>query len=225
VNYYGQDIAVDTSGNSYVTGYKYDDFAGDGSVTYYYVFIAKYDTFGNQLWIKQFSSTGYNSAMGFYYDVNYYGQDIAVDTSGNSYVTGYKYDDFAGDGSVTYYYVFIAKYDTSGNQLWMKSYGPYSNFGKGIAVDANGNSYVTGYTHNDLAGTGNAGRYDVFIMKHDTSGEQLWIKQFGSTGLDYGNDIAVSANGNSYVTGIISGDLPGIGTAGGADVFIAHLYP
>ncbi|MCK5606380.1 SBBP repeat-containing protein, partial [Candidatus Pacearchaeota archaeon] len=131
--------------------------------------------------------------------------------------------DLAGTGNAGSADVFITKYDASGNRLWIKQFGSTDwDDSSGIAVDANGNSYVTGNTSGDLAGTGHAGLYDVFMTKYDTSGNPLWIKQFGSANHDYGSGIAVDANGNSYVTGSTYDDLAGTGNA---DVFIAHLYP
>ena len=101
---------------------------------------------------------------------------IALDSSDNSYITGYTSDDLAGTGNAGLYDVFIAKHDTSGIQVWMEQFGTSANdFGYGIAVDSSGNSYVTGYTEGELVGTG-TGANDPFIAKHDPSGNQLWVK-------------------------------------------------
>ena len=204
----GLRIAVDSSGNSYVTGYTTGDLGGinagrnDG-------FVAKYDANGNQQWIRQFGTVWNDEGYG-----------IAVDSSGNSYVTGDTSGDFGVGGYAGGGDAFIAKYDTDGNQLWIKQFGTmYVDGGDSITVDSSGNSYVMGGTSGDLGGT-SAGGYDVYIAKYDTDGGQLWIRQFGSTSSDYGRGLALDSAGNSYISGGTAGDLDGT-NAGGADVYIA----
>ncbi len=227
---YGYGIAVDASGNSYVTGC----FAGTatfGSTTLTSsgdldIFVAKLDNNGNWLWAK---NTG-----GSYND---YGYGIAVDASGNSYVTGY-FQGSATFGSTTltssgFNDIFVAKLDSNGNWLWAKKAGGTSNDeGYGIAVDACGNSYVTGYfcnsaTFGSTTLTDN-GLSDIFIAKLDSSGNWLWAKNAGGLGGDWGNGIAVDASGNSYVTGCFDSTTATFGSTdltnnGGYDIFIAKL--
>ena len=138
---WGNGIAVDASGNSYVTGY-FDSDATFGSTTLtsnggYDIFVAKLDSSGNWLWAKNAGGTGTD-----------WGNGIAVDASGNSYVTGYFLSTATfGDITLTSYGgtdIFIAKLDSSGNWLWAKNAGRTGGEGNGIAIDNNGNSYVTG---------------------------------------------------------------------------------
>ncbi len=227
---YGYGIAVDASGNSYVTGC----FAGTatfGSTTLTSsgdldIFVAKLDNNGNWLWAK---NTG-----GSYND---YGYGIAVDASGNSYVTGY-FQGSATFGSTTltssgFNDIFVAKLDSNGNWLWAKKAGGTSNDeGYGIAVDACGNSYVTGYFCNSATFGSTTlicnGYYDIFIAKLDSSGNWLWAKNAGGLGGDWGNGIAVDASGNSYVTGCFDSTTATFGSTdltnnGGYDIFIAKL--
>ncbi|HNR85275.1 MAG TPA: SBBP repeat-containing protein, partial [Taishania sp.] len=81
------------------------------------------------------------------------GYSITVDNQGNSYITGY-FQNTAIFGSTTftsngYYDIFIAKLDANGNYLWAKKAGGNSeDVGSSIAVDSQGNSYVTGYFNN-----------------------------------------------------------------------------
>jgi len=138
---WGNGIAVDASGNSYVTGY-FDSDATFGSTTLtnnggYDIFVAKLDSSGNWLWAKNAGGTGTD-----------WGNGIAVDASGNSYVTGY-FQSTATFGDITLTSnggadIFITKLDHSGNWLWAKNAGGTGGEGNGIAIDNNGNSYVTG---------------------------------------------------------------------------------
>ncbi len=102
------------------------------------IFVAKYDTDGNVLWVR--------SAGG---PINDQGFGIGIDAAVNIYVTGFLRDT-AIFGSFTLTSagvrdIFVAKYDDSGNVLWVRSAGGTSfDEGSGIAVDAGGNSYATG---------------------------------------------------------------------------------
>lgn len=83
--------------------------------------------------------------------------------------------------------------------------------GYGVAIDDRGNLFITGYTTGDLFGTGDMSSAQVFLMKLDNDGNQLWTKQFGSEWNDYGYDVAVDDSGNAYATGYvcISGNTHG----------------
>ena len=163
----GLGIAVDGSGNSYVTGDFRDSatfgpgetnettlISGAGPFDFD-IFVAKYDASGELVWAKRAGGTGD-------FDIDQ-GRGIAVDGSGNSYVTGLF------EGSATFgpgesnettltsvgpspspsggdsFDIFVAKYDASGALVWAKRAGGTGfDEGLGIAVDGSGNSYVTG---------------------------------------------------------------------------------
>ncbi|OQP41060.1 hypothetical protein A4H97_15800 [Niastella yeongjuensis] len=172
-------IAVDAQGNVYVTGIStasnlYGDYA-----------TIKYDAAGNTKWVKRYNgpANSYDEAV-----------SIAVDASGNVYVTGKSYgvtsfDDFA-----------TIKYDANGNQQWVVRFNaPYNadDEPKKLVVDAAGNVLVTGYSW------GNSGTIDYTTIKYNTAGVQQWLARYDSpaNGFDVPNDLAVDAAGNVYVTG------------------------
>ncbi|MGB2984885.1 MAG: IPTL-CTERM sorting domain-containing protein [Phycisphaerae bacterium] len=224
----GSGIAVDASGNSYVTGgfhgtATFGPFtltsAGDQDV-----FVAKYDTAGSVAWAESAGGTSSEVVV----------QSIAVDASGNSYVTGWF------GGTVTFGTftltsagnddVFVAKYDSAGNVMWAESASGMDRIqARGIAVDASGNSLVTGLfdgtaTFGPFTLT-SAGDPDVFVAKYDTAGNVGWAESAGGTDTDVGAGIAVDASGNSYVTGWFGGTAT-FGTftltsVGDVDVFVA----
>ena len=162
------------------------------------------------------------------------GTGIAVDATGNVYVTGY-YRGTASFGGINITSagssdVFVAKYNNSGTIQWVRSAGGTSeDFGNGIAVDAAGNVYVTGlYSGTASFGGSNitsAGNFDVFVAKYNSSGTPQWGRSAGGTLVDFGNGIAVDADGNVHVTGYYQGtaSFGGISrtSAGDYDVFVA----
>ena len=239
----GNSIQVDSSGNSYVTGYfngtvDFDPGAGVTNLTSAGSadgFIAKYDSSGGLVWAKNVGGTNFDSS-----------QSVAVDSSGNNYVTGYFNGtaDFDPDGGVTNLTsvgsvdVFIAKYDSSGGLVWAKGVGGTgADNGNSIQVDSSGNTYVTGYFNGTVdfdpdGGVTNltsVGSEDIFIAKYDSSGGLVWAKGVGGTGADHGKSVTVDSSGNSYVTGVFSGTVDfdpdggvtNLTSVGGQDVFIA----
>ena len=227
---YSHSISVDSSGNSYITGF-FSDTATFGSFTLtsvggYDIFIAKLDLNGNWIWAK--SSGGIGSDIGY---------GISVDANENSYVTGW-FCDPANFGSFTLtsilgYDIFVAKLDAEGNWLWATSAGSGSGgeMGRSISVDENGNSYVIGNFKNEANfGTlslNSNGEFDIFVAKLDADGNWLWAKRAGGSDFDIGEGICIDLNGNSYVTGSFK-DSSTFGNTtftsnGGSDIFIAKL--
>ncbi|HNX03231.1 MAG TPA: SBBP repeat-containing protein [Candidatus Cloacimonas sp.] len=226
---WGIGVAVDSNGNSYVTGF-YQESATFGTITLTSsggndIFVAKLDSNGNWLWAKQAGGTSYDE-----------GVSIAVDTNGNSYVTG-DFSASATFGTTTLTSsgegdIFVAKMDISGNWLWAQQAGGTDyDSGFSVAVDANGNIYVTGsFKESATLGTTtltSSGSEDIFIAKLDSNGNWLWAKQAGGTYYDFGNSIAVDANGNSYVTGYFEYSATfgatTLTSSGESDIFVAKL--
>ena len=170
------------------------------------IFIAKYDSSGSLIWAK--------SAGGMKNDK---GAGITADANGNTFVTGYFSSDTITFGTFTFKKystiqwdsadVFIVKYDPSGNVIWAKSAGgDHCDYGTGIAADVNGNCYVTGYYQSSSIVFGNytffiSGGSDIFLIKYDGSGNQLWAKNTKGDQADWSTSVAVDKKGNSYLTG------------------------
>ena len=199
-------IAVDLSNNVYVTGTTSGSIS-DINVGSDDAFVAKYDTEGNKVWAKQFGS-----------DLLVEGIGVAVDSSGNVYVTGYAKGNLFGTNTGVMD-AFVIKYDTNGNKVWGKQFGSdLRDIGFDIAVDSADNVYVTGHTDGDLFGT-NTGAYDIFVVKYNSDGNQKWAKQFGNNSLEEHIGIAVDSSDNVYVTGTTSGNISGT-SIGSDDIFI-----
>src|SRR6266545_1320733 len=175
-------VAVDASGNVYVTG------ASVGSGTGLDYATIKYNSSGIQQWVARYNGSGNSGDEA---------TAIAVDGSGNVYVTGYSTGPASG-----YDYATI-KYNSSGIQQWVARYNG-SDYGhndaQAMAIDGLGNVYVTGISW----GGGGSGTFDDYAtVKYDTSGTQQWVARYNGPGIfgDVGRAIAVDASGNVYVTG------------------------
>lgn len=178
---YVEAMALDSSGNVYVTGRSY------GIGTDYDYTTVSYDVFGNMRWV-----TRYNGPRNSVDLVS----DIAICSSGNIYVTG-------GSLGTGFYLDFATvAYDSLGNELWVARYsgpGDISDHARAMTVDASGNVYVTG--ESGLSSCGNG--CDIATIAYDSFGNELWTARFNGAGnkCDHAQAIAVDPQGNVYVAG------------------------
>jgi len=239
---YSYAIAVDDSGDSYVTGLTFsDDFPIEGRFQKSLggtldAFVIKLNPAGNA-----FVYAAYLGGSGD--DV---GSDIAVDSLGNCYVSGHTdSSDFpvknpvqgtiGGDADG-----FVAKLNPSGDALVYATYlgGSGEDEASGIALDNSGNCYVTGHTQSDNFPTKNpfqgtiGGESDAFITKLNGGGNAVAYSTYlGGSSADEGIGVVVDGSGYCYITGsTFSTDFPTRhpiqGTIGGQwDAFIASLNP
>lgn len=220
----GYGIAIDDSGNAYVTGSTYGELEAGQHQGGYDAFLRKFSlTDGSEIWTRQFGTVNWDE-----------GWDVAVDSSGNAYVTGYTREDLDGAGPDTYAGwrdVFVRKYDSAGNMLWTRQFGTaVTEEGYSIAVDSNGNVYVTGTTGAWMPSDGGlfSGTYyggnDFFIRKYDTDGNVVATRQRGSNGDEYSMGIAIRPDGDLYIAGAAEGDyLYDYLQGGKRDVFVARV--
>jgi len=172
-------VAVDSSGNVFVTG----DSDGGGGYTDYATIA--YSGAGVPLWTNRYNGPGNGGD---------YANAVAVDGSGNVFVTGYS--DGSGGNSD---YATIA-YSGSGVPLWTNRYnGPGDDFAiaRAVAVDGNGNVFVTGDSH------GGDFSSDYATVAYSGAGVPLWTNRYDGPGNfgDYANAVAVDNSGNVFVTG------------------------
>ncbi len=227
---YCQGITTDTSGNVYCGGYTTGSLgeANGGSAD---AFIAKYNSSGTLLWVRQLGSV---SAPAGASSVNEICNGITTDSFGNIYCGGNTNSSLAeanGGGSDA----FIAKYNSLGILQWVRQLGSMSapsgasggnDSCNSIATDTSGNIYCAGQTYGSL-GEANGGLFDAFIAKYNSSGTLQWVRQLGSvsapSGASIGNDscnsIATDTSANVYCGGYTTGSL-GEANGGSADVFI-----
>ena len=237
----GYDIAVDTSGNAYITGLTEStdfptasgyagSYAGNGDV-----FVTKIDATGSSLVYSTYlGGTGYD-----------YGTSIAVDSSENVYVSGGTvssdfptvaalYENYAGGD----YDAFLSKIDASGSNLIFSTYlgGSDTDRTNDIHLDASDNVYITGYTSSSDFPTASAiygsneGSPGAFVTKVNASGKSIdYSTYLGGSDLDSGTSVDVDNSGNVYITGYTESDdfpmvAPLFGSyAGAGDAFITKI--
>jgi len=171
-------LAVDASGNVFVTGYSF----GSGS-SFDYATIA-YSGEGVPLWTNRYNGPGNESDQAI---------AVAVDASGNVLVTGYSGS--AGDSD----YATVA-YSGAGVPLWTNRYNGPANgwdYASALAVDGSGNVFVTG------SSKGSGGDYDYTTIAYSGAGVPLWTNRYNgpANGYDLASAVAVDASGNVFVTG------------------------
>lgn len=153
--------------------------------------IVKYDNNGNQEW---FSSLGGN-------DFDYF-TDVLEEKNGEFIVVGYSGSPDAGFTSKGGTDAIIVKYDSAGNQQWIKNVGgnKFDSINKILKALDEG-FVVSGNTQSDDLGISINGKGDGIIMKYDKNWNQQWIKNFGGSNYDYINSIVATPGGELVVAG------------------------
>jgi len=238
-------MAVDSSGNVYVTGYTrstnfpitpgaFQTTFGGGS---YDAFVTKLNANGTALLYSTYLG-GSGTDLGI---------DVAVDSSGDAYVTGWadsiNFPLTSGAFQTTLggsQNVFVTKLNATGSALVYSTYlgGRGPDYGYEIAVDSSGNAYVAGYTSStnfpttlDAFQSTYSGGDDAFVSILNATGTALVYSTYlGGNGFDQVRGIALDGSGNAYVTGATtSTDFPtttGVfqtTSGGGYDAFITKI--
>ncbi|MDH4222737.1 MAG: SBBP repeat-containing protein [candidate division Zixibacteria bacterium] len=172
-------IAIDSSGNVYVTGYSWSGVTmGDYATIKYY-------SNGDTAWVRRYDGSANNQD---------YACDIAVDNSDNVYVTGYGY------GSSGFSEYVTIKYYSNGDTAWVRRYkNGESDLARAnvLAVDSSGNVYVSGYSY------GSGTSFDYATIKYNSNGDTVWVRRYNGPGNAFDNPFAITldGSGNVYVTG------------------------
>lgn len=239
---YGYGISTDASGNIYVVGTFYISADFDPGEEVYQlsayivdIFFAKYDSDGNFIYAKRIGASPVDVVF-----------DMVIDDLGNLYLTGQYESTLDADPGPEVHNLynsglqdaFFAKYDPDGNYIYAHSISSISSErGCGIAIDSEGNAYITGYysgtvdfdpseeTH-ELTAIGSS---NIYFAKYDAEGNYVFAKSVGGTGADTGYNIYVDAEGDIYLSGAFSETAdfdPGpetqnLTSVGNRDLFIA----
>ncbi|HKO62205.1 MAG TPA: SBBP repeat-containing protein [Pyrinomonadaceae bacterium] len=228
----GSSIALDVNGRAYITG-----LAGANFPTTAGAFAATNG--GNCAFVAKLNEFGSGLSYSTYLPETNYGYGIAVDPSGHAHVAGGIFSDTlpttlgafqpthrgGGDG-------FLVKLGVTGSNLVFSTYLGGSDFDRlfDVALDSNGNAYVTGETFSlnlptssEAFQTTSGGFADGFLTKFNPNGSAVVYSSYlGGSDYDRGQHIAVDSNGSAYVTGTtLSSNFPVVNsfqaTLGGSD--------
>jgi len=204
-------LALDDSGNVYVTG-----FSWGGAASCYDYLTIRYSPLGETVWTRRYDGSSSGNSL----TENDYAHAITVDDSGNVFVTGR-----AGE-SGTWYDATTVKYSSAGEQVWVNrlDWGENGLDGAGeIALGPDRSVYCAGFTETDI------GSYDYLVYKLDPSGTMAWKRSYNYVSDDDSiNALFVDRFGNAYVTGYsysIEGDLDWVTikyNSNGDEVWIAR---
>lgn len=236
----GKKLSSDNNGNIYVLGYFTASFVFESTTLTHSgsddLFLAKYDTIGNLIWVKSAGGTKADHI-----------KDLTTDVNGNVYIAGVFFsadigfdNDTLTNSNTNLAKTFIVKYDSTGNVIWAKTVeGNNSNACYGIATDSDGNLYVTGtfsspsasFEGVSVTNASNTGYADLFLVKYNVAGDVVWAKRFGGNYSDIGNTVKINANDELLISGEFSSynisfgstTLTNATTNGTSDVFIVKL--
>ena len=195
--------AVDSTGNLYIGGGSLGgSFYGTNPDTNSDMYLLKYDTNGNMIWHRQVNNTGSERDS-----------KILIDNSGNIWQCGYATQGYDGNATFGNSDVILTKYQGDGTKLFSRQYGTsYPDYCAGIVKDSTGNIFVGGMSSGDFGGTNadiSHSSSDVFLMKLDSNGNVVWLKQFGGSANDDVQAIRINSKNEIYVAGRTTSNLEG----------------
>ncbi len=221
-------VAVNEAGQIYIVGdyYVQAEFGGDTlqSIGSSDMFLARFNSEGDQLWIRSNGGTNVDVAT-----------DIGVDLNGKVYVSGYyQLTTHFQNLSVTangYNDVFLSQFDADGNCNWLSSAGSNAlDNCLGMAVAWDGTTYLTGMFDEEMFADGisfQGDGYDVYVLCYNSSGEIRYGRAAGDASSDFGMATCLGPDQSLYITGyyFYYADFDGntIGIAENGDGFLARM--
>jgi hypothetical protein len=208
-------LAIADDGSIHVTGLARP---GPGDPGDQGVFVAKFDADGNLVWREDFGTPGIGLGA----------NGVAVAEDGSVYVSGYTQAAF-GDEHLGEYDAYVMKLDADGNDVWRYQFGTSTSEGaSSVAVAPDGDLRVNGMTLGTVdPANPNLGGADLFVMRIDPDGNEVWRVQLGSEGddhLTWRRSLIVAENGDTVVAGNTNGNFAGPGSlVGNTDLFAVRF--
>jgi hypothetical protein len=172
--------------------------------------LARFDGAGNQLWLLQGGSTALDTAYA-----------VAPDGAGGVFVAGETNGDMGFGGQVGSQDAWVVRFDAAGNGIWGLQLGTAAEeLVFAAAEDGAGGVYLVGHT-TGVMGSSSFGSHDAWVARFDAAGNQAWVRQYGSSQVDYAFGAAPDGAGGVYLVGQTFAALAGT-FWGGSDAWLAH---
>lgn len=205
------DVAVDRDKGVYVAGSAIGQLPGQTWAGGSDAYVRRYDPDGTVVWTRQFGTPAFEHFSA-----------IAFDSTG-VYAVGHTNAALPGQTSAGGFDAFVQRYTRDGDLEWTRQFGTTGfDIAWSVAADQGG-VYVVGGVEGALPGQTFAGVRDAFVRKLNPGGQEMWTRQFGTSGFDQA--IGVSARGlEVVVSGAVEGTLPGQTHASGPRDAFARKY-
>ena len=191
-------VATDGAGDVYLAGSTYGDFSGTDSTSPQHVFLAKYDSGGGSVWIRQFTSSTAGD----------FGIGVTVDSSGGVYVGGYTPGSIPGFTNAGNYDFLLIKYDANGTEQWARLLGtPDIDEAAGVGAEPSGGVYIAGWNRGGLDTTSSTPFTALVVARYDAAGGLVWVRQLANNYYTYGTAVAADT-GAVWVVGLGDGPRP-----------------
>ena len=174
------------------------------------LWISRHDAEGNELWLERFGTSASDNLTA-----------MASDGGQGALVAGHTEGSFGG-AATNSVDCWLANYDASGNQAWIKQFGSgeIDNV-LSASSDGSGGVYLCGTTWGDLGGP-SAGMSDLWVGHFDSQGDPIWIQQFGTSEKDSAQAVVADGQGGAFVAGYAGGAFGGPWN-GSSDVFLMRI--
>ena len=172
----GSSVRQSSEGGFIIAGITFTSGTGQGDV-----YLIKTDVSGNEIWEKTFGGSEHDG-----------GSSVQQISDGGFIIAGYTWSFGAGNEDV-----YLIKTDASGNKIWDKTFGGSSDdCGFSVQQISDGGFIIAGCTKSFGAGQG-----DVYLIKTDASGNEIWEKTFGGSNVEYGYSVQQTSDGGFIIVG------------------------
>ena len=207
-------IATTSDDGTVVVGHTKSSFTGLINEGEEDAFLLHFNALGDVHWARSIATPGPDHAYGVHVlpdgDILVTGRMAGIDWTPNG--------GDLGDA-------FLARYDADGSRRWLTRFGSSAyEYGRSIAVTANGDIFVSGRTEGNFQGLTNQGGFDGFVSRFSADGIHQASQNYGTSGNDVVNQLLTLSNGDLVVAGMSEGNFNEFGnTSGSYDLFIERL--